>query len=462
MRRSTQRRVGVGLMVGALVGAVLWVGPAGAQEDDEATEAEAPVQAHALLTHPINDVVPSTVYSGFPPQVVCVLVADLCPEELEPFREPIAGILKEVEANQETSPLQPANPEALTISFLAGAQRYSSAIQVEMPTIPDGEELDDLRLTFTQGQPSYSVDSPAFRRVVMALIQTAGSQDPEVFVEQMSMALEEEPLTQPVLGMEACPLLVPIPEDAVAPQSAPIAAISDENADGELEPAVDCLYGANGSFDEDAGTWSFDLTSAARAWADGSLDDHGILLRATGAPNLAFGDADISTNARVVLDLAAPPTATYTSSEPPPPVEPLAPASPEEDASPEPDSTPTDDAPSTEPSPSSTGSSAPPSAPVSAAPPTSSSSGSAPSTDVPSAEVAPPAADSAGGQDQTVALDSEPVSTPSSGPWAWLLVPVFAAGAWLITRALTEDIPAAAGPGRGGALTRLVEGTPAA
>ncbi len=453
-RRSTQRRIGGGLMASALIGAVLLAGPAVAQDGgDEGTEADAKVQAHALVTHPINDAIPDTVFSGFPPQVVCVVVPDVCPEELEPIRDPISGQLKEVDSNEQTSPLQPANPDALTISFLAGAQRYSSAVKVELPTIPDTHEFDDLRLVFPQGQPTYSVDSPAFRRAVMAVVQTAGSQDPEVFQEQLGKLLEEEePLTQPILGIEACPLLVPIPEDAAAPQSVPIAEISEKNADGELEPAVNCLYGANGSFDEDAETWTFDLTSAAKAWSDGTIESHGILLRATGAPNLAFGDPDTSTNARVVLDIAEPPTAVYASSKPPPPVEPLAPAPPMDNSEP---SGSTDAPAATGTSPSSSGSSGPSSSSVSAPPPT--SSGTTSSPDVPSAQVAPPAS----GQNEPVALDGQAASNPSSGPWAWLLVPIFAAGAWLTARALTEEVAVATASSRGGALTRLVEGTPA-
>lgn len=452
MRRPhTRRRLGLGLMVSALVGAMVLADPAFAQDgDDEAQEVEAPVQARALVAYPANDVIPDTVLNGFPPQVLCVIRPDLCPEELEPLRGPIGEALGAIDDNQETLPIQPADPNGLTVSFLGGTPRYASAVQVQLPEVPDGEEIDQFVLTVPQGQPSFSFDSPVFRRVVGGIIQTAGSQDPEVFAEQMQKALDEEPFTQPPVGIEACPLTLPIPEDAEAPRSVPVRDISEENADGELEPAVDCLYGTNGSFDEDAGTWSFDLTFAAQAWADGELENHGIFLRPTGAPNLAFGDPDTSTNAQVVLDVSEPPRALMATSEPPPPVEPLAPLAP---APSQPADTGTADAGTTT---GSTGTSAPTSTPIST-PPSAPSGGTA-MPDTPAAEVAPPATapPSAGGEE--VALEATPAGQQGPAtPWTvWLLVLPFAGGAWLTARSLGEELVVAGGTGTGtGALSRL-------
>lgn len=442
-RRASRRHLGLALMVAALVGALTAGGPAMAQD---AAEVDAPVRAKALITYPANDVIPDTLLTQFPPQVVCVVFPDACPESLEPVREPIGDQLKDVDANDQTSPLQPANPDGLTVTYFGGNPRYASAVQVELPDVPDGEQVDEFVLTFPQGQPSFSFDSPLFRRIVNAIIQTAGSQDPEVFQEQLGKALEEEPSTQPLLGIEACPLTVPVPEDAEPPQSVPVAEISEENVDGELVPAVDCLFGSNGAFDADAGTWSFDLTTAARAWADGTLEDHGVLLRPTGAPNLAFGDPDTSTNAQVVLDVAEAPKATFASSEPPPPPAPFEPAPPATD-------------PST--SSGSTGSSPsmvsnPPSSGMFSSSPD--QSGTAPSTSPP-AEVAPPEADAGASQgDQTTALDATPATSPTT-PWTvWLLVVPFAGGAWLLARSLTTEV--AVSSSRPGALTRLVNASP--
>lgn len=437
--RNIQRRLGLGLMGTAMLGAALAGGPAMAQD---AAEVDVPVTARALITYPANDVIPDTLLGQFPPQVMCVVVPDACPESLEPVREPIGGVLREIDANQETSPLQPANPDGLTVAYTGGTPRYASAVQFELPEVPEGEEVDEFVVAFPQGQPSFSFDSPLFRRVVMAAIQTAGSQDPAVFQEQMAKALEEEPVTQPLLGIEACPLTVPVPEDATAPRSVPVRDISEEDVDGNLVPAVDCLYGSNGQFDEDTGTWTFDLTFAAKAWASGDLPNNGILLRPTGAPNLAFGDPDTSTNAQVVLDVAEAPRATFASSEPPPPPEPLAPLPPA-----------TTGSGTTGTSPSMV--SQPPSSQMFSSPP---AQGTATPT-TPPAEVAPPQTAPEAGGTQDVALDTVPAGEEApSTPWTvWLLVVPFAGGAWLTARSLSEQV-AVAGATRGGALTRLVDG----
>lgn len=435
--RTSQRRLGLVLMATALTGAMVAATPALAQDGGE-DEVETPVQAHALLAYPINDVVPDTVFSGVPPQVVCVVEPQACPESLEPVREPIAGALSEVDQNQQTSPLQPTQPDALTVAYVGGAPRYASAVQVKLPTVPAGEQVDQFVLRLPQGQPSFSYDSPAFRRIVLGAIQAAGSQDPEAFQQQLVKALEEEePLAEPVLGIEACPLTVPVPKDAEPPQSKPVSAISQEDADGNSEPAVDCLYGANGTYDEKTQSWSFDLTFAAQAWADGTLDNNGILLRPTGAPNLAFGDPDTSTNAQVVLDIATAPTATFATSTPPPPPAPLAPAPAFGDST---GTAPSMSAPSSSFSSPSTG-------PV--------GSGSV-SMDAPAAEVAPPQTAPSAGQEPTVALDATSATSPGSWPWSWLLLPVFAAGAWLTARSLTAEV-VVSGARRGGALSRLVD-----
>lgn len=444
--RITRRRLGLGLMGSAMLGAVLAGAPAAAQD---ATEVDAPVTARALIAYPANDVIPDTLLSQFPPQVVCVVAPEACPESTEPLREPIAGVLEEVDANQETSPLQPANPDGLTVTYTGGTPRYASAVQVELPEVPEGEQVDEFVLILPQGQPSFSFDSPIFRRAVLAAVATAASQDPATFAEQLEKAQDEEPVTMPLLGIEACPLTVPVPEDAEAPRSVPIRDISEENVDGELVPSVDCLYGTNGRFDEDAGEWAFDLSLAAKAWADGTLENHGVLLRPTGAPNLAFGDADTSTNAQVVLDLSETPRATFASSTPPPPPEPLAPLPPP--------SAQTGSGGGTAGTPPATSS---PSSPGFASAPV--SSGTATPT-TPPAEVAPPqTAPDAGTGQQGVALDA--VNAGEQGPttpWTvWLLLVPFAGGAWLTARSLSEEV-AVAGT-RGGALTRLVGNPPAA
>lgn len=444
--RISQRRLGLGLMAMALVGAMVAAPAAAAQEEPE--EVETPVEAKALVAYPLNDVIPDTILTAFPPQVVCLVEPQLCPESLKPVRDPIAENLGAVNDNQETSPFQPANPDGLTVTYTGGVPRYASAVRVTLPEVPEGHEVDQFVLRFPQGQPSFSFDSPAFRRIVLGAVAAAGAGDPAVFQEQLAKALEEEePLAEPLMGIEACPLTVAIPEGAEPPRSTSIASISEENVDGEQVPAVDCLYGANGTFDGDTQTWSFDLTFAAKAWNDGTLENRGVLLRPTGAPNLAFGDPDTSTNAQTVLDVSAPPTATFASSEPPPPPAPLAPLPPPSQPS---------TASNSGTSPSTV--SAPPSSGMFSAPPPSPSGGSSTPT-TPPAEVAPP--ETAPAEPAPVALDAEPASAPGT-PWTvWLLLVPFVGGAVLVSRSLTEEL-AVATAGRGGALTRLVQHTPTA
>ena len=74
-------------------------------------------------------------------------------------------------------------------------------------------------------------------------------------------------------------------------------------------------------FDAAARTWTFDLTFAVQAWTEGTdgdvLPNQGIMLRPVGAPNLAYGDPDFSTNWQVSLadstatDLALRPRVRY-------------------------------------------------------------------------------------------------------------------------------------------------------
>lgn len=445
--RIRQRRIGIVLMGTALLGALLAAPSAMAQE--EPAEVETPVTAKALIAYPLNDVVPDTLLSQFPPQVVCVVQPQACPEELNPVRDPVGGVLAEVDGNQETSPLQPANPDGLTVTYTGGTARYASALAVELPTVPEGHQVDEFVLRLPQGQPTFAFDSPAFRRIVLGAVSAAGAGDPAVFQEQLAKALQEEdPVGEPQLGIEACPLTVPIPEDAAAPRSAPARDVSTENADGEQVEAVNCLYGSLGTFDADAGEWSFDLTFAMQAWNDGTLEPHGLLLRPTGAPNLAFGDPDTSTNAQTVLDVTEAPKATFATSEPPPPPEPLAPLPPPSQPSSTPASSGTASG-TTAPPPSSSGSS------LSVPTPVSSGSTSTPTT-TPPAEVAPPAS-APSAVEQPVALDAAPASQRST-PWTvWLLLVPFGGGAWLVSRSLGEQLTVPVGSS-GGALTRLVDG----
>jgi hypothetical protein len=441
--RKLMRRTGAVLMAAPLTVGLLVTAPAAAQDEPEAKPVE--VEASALYASPITDAIPNTLTNQFPPQLFCVLQPQFCNEDSQEIREAVSGIIKGVDEGAQPEPVQPVPPDSLAVAFAGGNTRYQSAVKFDLPEVPADRQVDRFVVTFVQGHPSYSVDSPAFRQAVAAAVAAAATRDPAVFMDSFTKALAEAPLSEPVIGIEACPLTKPF-EPIDAPQAGSDEDIPSNEVDGKPEPAVDCLYGTNGSFDLEAGTWSFDLTFAFEAWNDGTIENHGLLLRPTGAPNLAFGDPDTSTNAQIVLDYAEAPKATLATSEPPPPFGPFEPA-----PQPEPAAEPAPAAPSTSGTGTSTISSPPSTGMFNAPAPTPLSTGD----DLPAAPEVAPGSD-AGGM-PPVALDDTgvPAAVPGSLPYLWLLLPVFLGGAYLLAKSLTEDLPVATA--RAGALTRLLE-----
>lgn len=424
-RRLGRRGAGPALMVVALAGATVLGGPAIAQEDDTV---EIEVAIEAQITYPETGAIPSTlVGTGFPPQVVCVVQPAFCPEELEPVRDIVGGITGGVDDNEESPPAVYTQPGTLLVSVLGGNPNYAAAFRFDLPQIPSGERFEDFTLQIPQGDMTFDMDSPAFRRIMLGAIQTAGSQDPAVFAEQLQKALQDEDLVaSPELGIEACPLTVDVPEDAQPPRAAPVTDVYAENADGQTDVGVNCLYGANGTFDEDAGVWSFNLTGAARAWADGDIANKGVYFRSIGVENLAFGDPDTSTNSQVQLQTDAM-TAQVASAQPPAPPAGL-PMPP-----PPPPPAPQQGQSSTLPQPSMS------------LPPSGSGTAEEPA---PTADVAPPAT-----QEEPIAMP-ELATAPGSNPPLLVLVPLFIAGMWLTIKSLTAEL--ATSTATGGALTRLV------
>jgi hypothetical protein len=252
--------------------------------------------------------------------------------------------------------------------------------------------------------------------------------------------------------MEACPLLEPF-EPGGAPEASHADEIPRDEDTGEA--LVDCVVGSGAAFDAETERWSFDLTFAAEAWSSGELDNHGVLIRPTGGPNLAFGDPDTSTNAQIVLGTEDV-TVAMDTAEPPPPAEPLGdeaglPAGgedfddqPADSMSFEEDGGGFDDA---------------------AGGDAGAGMGEAPDVD------GPEVADDMGGAEDGQAMDEPAVAspqldeaTPAGGPvdapwWIWLLVPAFAGGSYLVTNALTGPVTAGATGSSaqgGGAMSRLV------
>jgi hypothetical protein len=432
LRARTKRRVGATLLASSLIAASALglMSPAVAQEEPEKVDVD--VTKLALYASPVTDVVPDTVTDSFPPNVVCLLFAQLCPEATDDLRKETGDLIGEIDDSAPSEPIQPIQPDGIAVAFSGGNIRYQSAVELALPDVPAGEEIVSYVVTFAQnpGQ-SYSRESPAFRQAVQAAILGAANRNPEQFAAEFQKALAEEPQREFKIGIEACPLTKAF-EESPPPQALPDDDIPRDDS-GDL--AVNCLYGTNGSFDGENLTWSFDLTFAAMAWADGTLENHGIFLRPIGGANLAFGDPDTSQNAQVVLDTTLQPASAEIQTAPEP--EPFTPAPP----------------------PPANSGQVGGNEPATSAPPPASS------TMFPPAAAAPPA-DSG----QVPAPETAPAPAPVPAPplvvadqaepgtfWAiWLLVPVFLGGMYMLAQSLTAE-PAVAVASRGGAMTRLIE-----
>jgi hypothetical protein len=136
------------------------------------------------------------------------------------------------------------------------------------------------------------------RDVVLQIISQLEDQDPQLIADAIVRALSGEvPLAaETVTGIEACPTV----------QTWNGGPAQGASLDGTRLPDVNCVAGTTGVFDPAARTWTFDLTFAAQAWTTGlegqePLPNEGLLLRPAGAPNLAYGDPDLSTNWLVSL-----------------------------------------------------------------------------------------------------------------------------------------------------------------
>ena len=464
--RATSLATGVLLMMFAAMGAAIGVQPVYGQDDDfgggeDPMDEEAPsvdqvdtqdveVTESAIYAHPIPDSLPPTVTESVPPQAVCVVQPALCPEELRPVTGALEEGIGTVQDEAPSTPIAPVQEDSIAVSYFAGSDHYESALKFELPDVPEGEEVVNFQLYLPVAQPSGDFSSPAFRDVITSVFLTISDQDPAAFVERLVEALQSDPIEQDndFLRMEACALTQPFePSDAPQTQDAEQDLPREEpREEGELgEPAVDCLLGGTGVLDEEGEHWVFDLTFAVDAWASGESDNHGVLISPAGVPNLAFGDPDSTTFAQIALDVTGA-TAEMDTEEPPPPVEGLG----DEPGLDEPMDEPADAA-------------APNDFDDAHAPSSQPSNGQ----DLDSPQVAdePEMGDEPVGSESvdepaTAAPETQattPAASPAPSPWTWLLVPVFAGGAWLVTRALTAPVAAAAAGGNAGAMSRLIE-----
>jgi hypothetical protein len=484
--RASMLLSGMLLMLLAIAGAAVGVQPAIGQEDgadedpmadesmgdEEAIGEEEPAPSEdevdtqdleivdsAVYAHPLTDGIPPTVADSVPPQAVCVVQPELCPEELRPLTGLVEDLIGTTQDEMEVSPVQPLLPETIAVGYAAGHERYESAIRFELPDLPEDEEITSFQLYLPVGDITYDLSSPTFRDIVTSVFVMVDNQDPQRLAENLADNLAEGlqgellDLDNDFLRMEACALTQPFdPSEAPEVQHRDEMPREEPFEEGELgEPAADCMLGGTGVLDEDGEHWVFDLTFAADAWASGEIDNHGLLISPAGVPNLAFGDPDSSTFSQASLDTVGA-AAVVDTAEPPPPVGGLGDL--DDEMSLEDPGEPAD----------------PPAQGEDLGAPDSFDDSGAAGDDLDQPEVAdspdmdePAAAEPVDGKTDegpAVASPAPEQATPAASgqpaPWTWLLVPVFAGGAWLVTRSLTAPVAAAAAGSSGGAMSRLI------
>jgi hypothetical protein len=277
------------------LGASMRLGPAEA----ETVEGPATVTKEAYFTNPITQVTPPHLRNGFPPATACLVaglvgVPQLCGTEIQQLAA-LLGLSDglPIPITPDGDLAQPiVLPGTTPVGMLGGQQRYASLLALSLPTLAEGERFGSVELVLHQDGLNFALESPALRDVVLQIVSQLEEQAPEKIAEAVQRAISGEvPLVaQSVTGIEACP----IREDWNAGDA------QGANLDGVRLPATDCIVGTTGAFDPATATWTFDLTFMVQAWTDGldgqPFENRGLMLRPVGAPNLAYGDPDVSTN----------------------------------------------------------------------------------------------------------------------------------------------------------------------
>jgi len=431
-RNRLRARLGAGLIAGSMALAVLAIpGGGAAQEEPEPQPVE--VSKDAVYIRSSGEAAPNTLTSEFPPGVICLVVADqfpgggaLCGEETAPVLDPVNEQLTETDPENtpdDQSPQQVRAPNTITVAQNSGEQRYAGGIEFAVPAVAEDQDLVSALLVFNETEPTYHTSSPFFRQMMLAAL--AGVRDRDAAQDEATKAIMNEggqypPADREVgdVGVEVCPFTEPF---------------EDGSNLWEDTPSFDCIFGANGERieTEDGWEWHFDLTFTLMAWQDGTLENHGLYVRATQAPNLAFGDPDTSWQAQISFGSAGsgiPPeialvtTAASTPSVFVPP--------PSQD--------------------------------------TSSSGSGSQGTVFPAPRAFPgtqgPAPTVSGGQPGPAVAPQQPVAQPAAQPvlasspvtpwWVWLLVPTFLFGMFMVSQSLTAQ--AGSTVVREGAMTRLI------
>ena len=286
MTRSRWRLVAAGALLTSV-----FLAPMAARGADSGPPAQ-PVTftRQAYFTAPATTALPQVLVHEFPPGVVCIVVPQACPEGLQQIKTALGinpGI--PIPASPDYQAPQPVLPNTLPIGMLGGKPRYTSYLKFEPPKIAADQKVDRFDLVLGQDQLSFAMESPAFRAAVLTALATYEAQSPDPIQAFLtSLADQSTPILTPnPTGIEACLVTKPWKDGA--------------SQDAAAAPKTDCLYGTTGVFDPAAKTWTFDLSSVAQAWVDGAYPNEGIYLGPIGAPNVAYGDPDLSTNFLISL-----------------------------------------------------------------------------------------------------------------------------------------------------------------
>ncbi|MBA3655077.1 MAG: hypothetical protein H0W70_12900 [Actinobacteria bacterium] len=304
-RRRRAARALVATLLFACAGAVVTAGAARAQA---APATPVKVTKQGYFTHKITGSLPRVLVKEVPPAPACLVLPQLCAPEVD--------ALKTALSLNDGLPLpnipdflvpQPIPPGELPVGMIGGATRYTSLLQFVLPSIPAKSVVNKFELVIKDGSLAFSITSPAFRQAILAVLSQYPEQQPEVvdrFVADVTAqhtALGDFTPT----GIEACMVTGAWEGGA--------------NQDPAKKPPTDCIVGGLGKHDDGAKAWTFDISGMVQAWVDGT-PNIGVSLSPLGAQNVAYGDADPSTNFILTLasgDGDAAPRARFDVGPPP-------------------------------------------------------------------------------------------------------------------------------------------------
>ncbi|HUR78569.1 MAG TPA: hypothetical protein VMZ22_11515 [Acidimicrobiales bacterium] len=270
----------------------------------DTVEARAPISREAYFTYPVGQTAPPLLRAGFPPATACLVaglvgVPQICGTEAQQVAS-LLGLTDglPIPITPESDLAQPnVLPGTTPVGMAGGQPRYVSLAALNLPPLSAGQRFGKFELVLSEDGINYSIESPALRDVVLQAVRQLQDGEPQLVADAITRAITGEvPLAaETITGIEACPIVEAW--NAGRGQSASL--------DGSRLPATDCVAGTTGAFDPATRTWVFDLTFAVQAWTEGTdgevLANQGVMFRPVGAPNLAYGDPDFSTNWTVSL-----------------------------------------------------------------------------------------------------------------------------------------------------------------